>query len=69
LLVAWLHAHGHSRCLISDNHVKDVDGEVIQNLKRLGRKDPTTKVRLLFTFFSLTFIFLKTFVLVTLVFL
>jgi hypothetical protein len=33
--------------------MKDVDGEVLQNLKRLGRKDPTTKVRLLVIFFSL----------------
>jgi hypothetical protein len=40
-------------CLISDNFMKDVDGEVLQNLKRLGRKDPTTKVRLLVIFFSL----------------
>lgn len=27
--------------------VKDVDGEVLQNLKRLGRKDPTTKLKAL----------------------
>ena len=39
--------------------MKDVDGEVLQNLKRLGRKDPTTKVRLLVILFSFTFIFLK----------
>lgn len=40
--------------LNSDNCMKDVDGEVLQNLKRLGRKDPTTKVRLLVISFSLT---------------
>ena len=49
--------------------VKDVDGEVLQNLKRLGRKDPTTKVRLLVIFVAFTFIFLKNIVLVALVFL
>jgi len=52
-----------------NNCVKDVDGEVLQNLKRLGRKDPTTKVRLLVIFVAFTFIFLKNIVLVALVFL
>jgi hypothetical protein len=37
--------------------MKDVDGEVLQNLKRLGRKDPTTKVRLLVIFLLQAFIF------------
>jgi hypothetical protein len=32
-----------------------VDSEVLQYLKRLGRKDPTTKVRLLIRFLSLVF--------------
>ena len=49
--------------------MKDVDGEELQNLKRLGRKDPTTKVRLLVILFSFAFIFLKNIVLVALVFL
>ena len=49
--------------------MKDVDGEVLQNLKRLGRKDPTTKVRLLVILSSFAFIFLKNIVLVALVFL
>ena len=39
--------------------MKDVDGEVLQNLKRLGRKDATTKVTLLVILFSFTFIFHK----------
>ena len=52
-----------------NNCVKDVDGEVLQNLKRLGRKDATTKVTLLVILFSFTFIFLKNIVLVALVFL
>jgi len=37
--------------------MKDVDGEVLQSLKRLGRKDPTTKVRLLVIFLPQAFIF------------
>lgn len=42
---------------ISNDYMKDVDGEVLQNLKRLGRKDPTTKVRLLVIFLLQAFVF------------
>lgn len=34
-----------------------MDGEVLQNLKRLGRKDATTKVRLLVIFLLQAFVF------------
>jgi hypothetical protein len=42
-------------CLFSGNCIQDVDSEVLQYLKRLGRKDSTTKVRLLIRFLSLLF--------------
>lgn len=52
-LSSWLHTQWKFPCLISVNCVQDVDSEVLQHLKRLGRKDPTTKVRLLIRFISI----------------
>jgi hypothetical protein len=45
-------------CFIPGNCIQDVDSEVLQHLKRLGRKDPTTKVRLLIRFILLFFFFM-----------